>query len=988
MTDFRQKIDSLFVEKLGYEFVGEALPVPNTAGADNIISIAKEYSGGGVDVVVVECRDRIPEFQKRLIKDQKTFFPNSHFLFVSNGGMVFDIYNISTSKKLKPISYNEIERNTSLFSEKIQLFNIDQSKDAVDLRIKIEKAFETNDKVTKKFFDKFKALHKKLQSAIGGIDHAPDVEWYASVLMNRLMFIYFLQKHGVIQNNTDFMLQKFDQTRFTGKDFYRDFLLPLFFIGFAKRNGHALKQAFTAEFGEVPYLNGGLFYPHQIETKYTPAPAQKNELKAFDDPNYIRANTLIRVNAEILHEVLTFLNGYTWYLDNRPMKEDTDINPDVLGYIFEKYINQKELGAYYTKEDITEYIAKNTIIPFIFDKLRANGFAAPDPSPMITANEDIIGNMADYIEQTDDYETLKFLYRNILCELSVLDPSVGSGAFLFAALNVLLPVYRKTVFKLQAFAPRQPNDAWLQNLCKTLAAHSQEYYLTKQIILNNLYGVDIVKEATEICKLRLFLQLVSNLADIKAIEPLPDIDFNIYAGNSLVGGTSWTDLQNNYTMDIFTSANRESIKANIGALSVMKQEYKLVNEQIAQLAALKTEYKNLQHAEQGEERLSHLKFQIQFIEKEIGSQLNVGIENPFHWFVEFDTIMQKGGFDVIIGNPPYVEYAKVRKAYEIKSYETEKCGNIYANFIERSFNVLVENGKFAMIVPISSISTNRMAILQNYLIKKSKNLWYSNFSERPSKLFEGADVSLTIIVGENSTKNENIYTTKYNKWKTQDRTSLFDSINYVNSKLFKSQISIPKIGNQLDVEILGKMKIQKKKISDFMVSNSDFGICYRNAGGRYYKIILNFEPDFYVNQQKVQSSTYHFLYFKNEKTRDAICALMNSSLFYYFWLAYSDTWHMTGSDILPFPVPESEILFDSLSEINSRLMLDFKLHSQQKIEKRNDGKDEIMLSRFSAKKSKSIIDEIDTVLGQSFNFNENELNYILNYDIEFRTDDE
>ena len=115
------------------------------------------------------------------------------------------------------------------------------------------------------------------------------------------------------------------------------------------------------------------------------------------------------------------------------MREDTDINPDVLGYIFEKYINQKELGAYYTKGDITGYISKNTIIPFILDKLRRSGFEAPDPNPMITNNEDIIGSIADYLEWLQDYDTLKFLYKDVLVPLSVLDPAVGSGAFLFTA---------------------------------------------------------------------------------------------------------------------------------------------------------------------------------------------------------------------------------------------------------------------------------------------------------------------------------------------------------------------------------------------------------------------------------------------------------------------------------------------------------------------------------------------------------------------------
>lgn len=982
MTDFRSNIDSLFVENLGFDFTGESLPIPEIEGNENIINISKEYSGSGIDVILVECNDRILEFQKKLIKNQKPFFPNSHFLFISNNGKVYDIYNISTSKKLKPITYNELEKNTSLFKEKIQLFNIETSKDSVDLRINIEKAFDTNDKVTKKFFDKFKSIHKKLQKGIQGIDKKEDIEWYASVILNRLMFVYFLQKHNVIQNDPDFLLSKFKAVRDAGKDYYKDFLLPLFFYGFAKRDNNPFKQDFVKQYGPVRYLNGGLFYPHHIERKYYAETSNTNPR----GEKYI--NTKISVNADVLYEILNFLNGYTWYLDNRPMKEDTDINPDVLGYIFEKYINQKELGAYYTKEDITEYISKNTIIPFIFDKLRNNGFVAPEPDTMITNNEDIIGNMADYIEQLNDYKTLKFLYKDILCEMSVLDPSVGSGAFLFAALNILLPIYRKTVFRLKGFKNEYTDDDWLQALCHTLETHSEEYYLTKQIILNNLYGVDIVEEATEICKLRLFLQLASHLPDITAIEPLPDIDFNIYAGNSLVGGLSWEDLQNNYTMDLFTAANRDKIKENIDALTELKQEYKIVNEQISQLAALKEEYKKLQQEEQNEERLKQLKDSIQFLENEINGQIKVGIDNPFHWFIEFDAILKKGGFDIVIGNPPYVEYSKVKNEYTIKGYNTEKCGNLYANFIERSYCLLDSSGRFSMIIPISSISTKRMSILQSFIKNKSKNIWISNFAERPSKLFEGAEVSLSILIADNKKNNTNIFTTKYNKWKSENRDKLFTNLTYTDSRKFITNQSIPKIGNPIDNRIFEKIYNSGNTIANLICNNSEYKICYRNAGGRYYKIVLNFEPDFYVNGVKTQSSTYYFLNFKNESLRDGICAIMNSNLFFYIWLAYSDTWHMTINDIYPFPVPNNEALFEKLSILNKELMSDFISNSQCVLEKRNKGKDEVKLFKFTAKNSKNIIDKIDKELSAFYGFTEEELQHIINYDIDFRKDEE
>jgi hypothetical protein len=619
MGTFQETLAELFNEKLQYEYSGIQLPIPKIDGSENIINYTKEYEGLGIDIILVECKDRIIEFQKKLIKSEKSLFPNAHFLFVSNDGKVFDLYNNVSSKQLKKITYDTIGRNTRLFKEKLQLFDVTNAEDGTSLQINVEKAFDISDRITKNFFDKFKKIHDKLQKAITGIDNDKDKSWYASVMMNRIMFIYFLQKHYVIQNNTDFLLSKFEEIESTDKDYYKDFLLPLFFYGFAKRDDNIFKQQFIKEYGPVRYLNGGLFYPHHIEKKYTPVDAN---VALYGER---ATQTIIGIDPDLIKEILVFLNRYTWYLDSRPMKEDTDINPDVLGYIFERYINQKELGAYYTKEDITEYISKNTIIPFVFDKMRRNGFEAPNPTPMITNNEDIISEVGKYVENINSYEEIKFLYKNVLLEISVLDPSVGSGAFLFSALNILLPIYQKAIFKLREFA-KSKNDGWLIELMGVLNKHAEEYYLTKQIILNNLYGVDIVQEATEICKLRLFLQLASHLPDITSIEPLPDIDFNIYAGNSLVGGLSWEDLEANYTMDLFTSANRDVIKADINVL-----------------ADLKARYRAIQQDDDNEEELSLLKNNIITLEHRINTDIRIGIKDPFHWFIDFNDIVKKGG---------------------------------------------------------------------------------------------------------------------------------------------------------------------------------------------------------------------------------------------------------------------------------------------------------------------------------------------------------
>ncbi|GAG26425.1 unnamed protein product, partial [marine sediment metagenome] len=181
-----------------------------------------------------------------------------------------------------------------------------------------------------------------------GITTVADREWYASLMLNRLMFIYFIQKKGFLDGDVDYLRNRLEtvrQSQGKGKfhTFYRYFLRRLFHEGLAQRKEDR-KGELNTLLGNVPYLNGGLFDTHQFEN---------------DNPE-------VQIPDEAFERLFDFFDAYQWHLDERPTRRDDEINPDVLGYIFEKYINQKQMGAYYTKEDITEYISKSTIVPFIF----------------------------------------------------------------------------------------------------------------------------------------------------------------------------------------------------------------------------------------------------------------------------------------------------------------------------------------------------------------------------------------------------------------------------------------------------------------------------------------------------------------------------------------------------------------------------------------------------------------------------------------------
>jgi hypothetical protein len=170
-------------------------------------------------------------------------------------------------------------------------------------------------------------------------------------MLNRLMFIYFIQKKSFLNNDDNYLINRLHQSKEKGKDrFYKNFLCPLFFEGFAKK-AIGRSPEINKLLGEIPYLNGGLFLKHQIEELH---------------------GKHIEIADKAFEKLFDFFDQYQWHLDERPLRKDNEINPDVLGYIFEKYINQKQMGAYYTKEDITGYISKNTVIPFLFDLQRRN----------------------------------------------------------------------------------------------------------------------------------------------------------------------------------------------------------------------------------------------------------------------------------------------------------------------------------------------------------------------------------------------------------------------------------------------------------------------------------------------------------------------------------------------------------------------------------------------------------------------------------------
>ena len=869
------RFEDLFIEELGWDIVNQS-PINIVVSENSYTLEAIAQKRGMIAYHCIPNNGQLPDHtNRRKIDKEITQYTREHFIIYGDKSEQLQIWQWIRREPGKPQASREFRYYTDKSGEaliqKLETIAVDiyeeEKLTLVDVTRKTRKAFDVN-KVTNKFFEDFKKEHATFLNLIKGITSKFDQEWYTSLILNRLMFIYFMQKKGFLDGDINYLRNRLEECKNTkGQDefysFYRYFLLRLFHDGLGSQDR---TDELEKLLGRVPYLNGGLFEVHQIEQNY---------------PD-------IQISDVAFEKIFNFFDQYNWHLDDRPLRSDNEVNPDVLGYIFEKYINNKQMGAYYTKEDITGYISKNCIIPYLFDAAKQaypDAFSANSPvwkllsddpnryiyesvqkgvdldlpdaiavgindvsqrtrwnepatddyalpteiwrehisrrqrcleirqklnnaevteiNDLITYNLDIRQFAQDAITNSEDPKLIWVFYET-LEKMSVLDPSCGSGAFLFAALNILDTLYDGCLERMQSFLEDGQADKYerqFQEILERVEHHqNRRYFILKSIMINNLYGVDIMEEATEICKLRLFLKLASQVEPDEdkenwGIEPLPDIDFNIRAGNTLVGFASYEGVkkavegEKQMKLDLFSDMDRIDQKAQ--AVDKTFQEFRNLQTQKntdGEVIAVKKKALT--------DNLEELRGELdQYLadECERGQSKNTQkfkkwkeSHQPFHWFVEFYRIIKNGGFDTIIGNPPYVEYSKVKKDYQIKDYETEKCGNLYAFMIERSLQLTGNQSYFSMIIPISMVGNKRFKDVRKMLLNKGIN-WVSFFSgdTHPGTLFSGVQQNLCILINKISV-NKQLFTSDFIRFfdSDNDRLFLFEvKLNYFKSLL-------------------------------------------------------------------------------------------------------------------------------------------------------------------------------------------------------------
>jgi len=364
---------------------------------------------------------------------------------------------------------------------------------------------------------------------------------------------------------------------------------------------------------------------------------------------------------------------------------------------------------------------------------------------------------------------------------------------------------------------------------------------------------------------------------------------------------------------------------------------------------------------------------------------------PFHWFVEFYGIMKNGGFDVIIGNPPYVEYSTVKQEYSIPqgTYKTEPCGNLYAFCMERFATLSNTSSLSGLIVPLSIVCTSRMTPLRQALYSTYSHLWYNNYDTIPSTLFSGIVQRNTVVlatkdVGEQECK---VYTTKNQKWYVSARPCLFDSVPYMNIGTRPAELLIPKLSTQVELDILAKVQAQRFAITSYIQRGSNNTLVYKRRWSYFLLFADEIEsivlPDGSIRQQQDNK----ILMLQSNLDRYVFVSLLSSGLFYFHYSVFSDFRHVNIADFETFAFDYtklSDTIVQRSSYYGKKLMQSYTDNLEWRTCNYIGSIGECQVPFYRQGASKPIIDEIDRVLAQHYGFSDEELDFIINYDIKYR----
>ncbi len=861
--------------------------------------------------------------------------------------------------------YSETTKNN--ISKKGKLRNISNNFDFLFYRKDI----------SSKFYEEFKRKRDIIATSINN-NISPEKKYLlAQKIFERIFFIYFLCHKTIIKvNNNPISGENFFNILLQSEDFLENLQNIFYYFNNIDKANELRINNYTLK---IPYLNGGLFRPDPIES-----------------------NLNLNMNHTDWMNVFSFLNNYHWIIENDVdygiEDEEKILTPEILGKVYERSVvewgldsfeksvqksvmngeERKTKGVFYTPEDVTNYVTYEAFNNYINDVFHTN-----------------YENIDMFLKQESNKNIIRL--NNLLEDIKIIDPACGSGAFLIKAAEILYYLKIRTL---------------------SIKKDDVKYYDVKlKIITDNIFGVDILEGAIEISKLRLWLWLVSDYDGEDQVEPLPNIEYNLRVGNSLLGWcfetltqaplhSPLTKATSNLFLGLMTFSN-PSIRKSLG-LAKEKLDSRNISDHIQSYQIIYDIYKTEHGLTAGS-----LKSILEQIHETIYNSTNIAfleyINNkvfnsrrllstnklsksellkltPFHWSIDFPHIMSdNGGFDVVIGNPPWgVSVLKpMEKKIYLKMYKIEKSNEISAYFLEREIQILKEGGSFSNIIAESICVNKNTTNARDQIRSNLSNPKLIFIGTRPSKIFTDVEKRVCIINGiKNTSKISSIRTTRNIRFNASERATVLHNLEFESTQglLLGSKIGmrndmektrLPKVGNKKIYNILLKLKNvsnEENIIQDIIAKNGEF-LEWRASGGYWLHSLYKFP---------YSSSKIRKLFFKEKTHRDFVILIINSSLFYLFWVVYGNNRDLQIDMINKFPIPKIERLRKVHNEtaiitekVVNRLLSSFNPEAGR-------------MGQFATSYCKGTINEIDEHIGKLYGLSQSQIEYIKNYDSHIR----
>ena len=757
---------------------------------------------------------------------------------------------------------------------------------------------------------------------------------YVKKLLGRIVFLHFLQKKGWLgvpagkewgEGDRDFMLNIFKNANENQKENFLDDILEDLFAEGLDRNRSDQDDLYDTKVEgfrncRIPYLNGGLFERDILDKNPCHFPASY-----FDG-------------------LLTMLSQYNFTIDeNDPNDAEVGVDPEMLGRIFENLLeDNKDKGAFYTPKEIVQYMCRESLIAYLQTDIREEDKECVRQF-VTTHDVELLGELKEYVDQK-------------LRDVKICDPAIGSGAFPMGLL-------RELFFCRSAIEPNIVENAAI---------------IKRHIIQNNIYGVDIERGAIDIARLRFWLSLI---VDEKSPEALPNLDFKIMQGNSLLEQYNGVDLS---TMTEKKVGADQSVTIFDSMLDVCRKN---LRDKLAEYYACPEHNKKVQLrkdiAEIVKQELIEQGIHIDFGDMDLSANTQFFLWHT--WFYDVFSRPSKEGFDIVIGNPPYgAKYDNQTKRYYKNTYVTAKTirglqkGSLdtYTLFIELGYNLLRKNGSFAYIVPISLTSSDSLTGVHRILMENCDAIHISSYAVRPKPVFENATVNTSILLFKKTeTPCQHLYSTKMHRRGNEfDLQKLIDNLQFVDVKGLTLYGRIPKIGSEIEKTILSKL-FRHTKLAE-LIKTSGSPIIYRFAGGRYFKVVTNYS---------IGSSAERTIYFANSNIADAVGCILSSNLSFWFYQIFSDNLNWKTYEIENFTIPQlSTENIEYLDKLYSRYLSDIEAKANIRTTSRESTYNVDSFKEYKIVRSKSIIDEIDDYICPLYGLMQEETDFIKNYELEFR----